>query len=150
MFVLKVLRDVASLMLFGNFNQKNSHRLLFSRASAESPRDASSAGFCEESMCLHCEAAAISCIVATRLATKVWKRFLSFRRYPKTQVLSVQNTDSSTFMSVSVLMILSSLAATTAALNSNRGIVRRLSGDSRDFPMTNEQWMRLCAFVMRR
>ena len=48
-----------------------SHRLLFNRASAESPRDASSAGFCEESTCLHCEAAATSCIVATRFATKV-------------------------------------------------------------------------------
>jgi len=48
-----------------------SHRLLFNKASAESPRDASSAGFCEESTCLHCEAAATSYIVATRLATKV-------------------------------------------------------------------------------
>ena len=43
----------------------------------------------------------------------------------------------------------SSLAATTAALNSNLGIVRCLSGDSWDFPMTNEQWIRPCAFVMQ-
>ena len=86
-----------------------SHRLSFTRASAESPRDASSAGFCEESTCLHCEAAATSCIVATRFATKVWKRLLSFWRYPKTQVLLVQNTDSSTCLSFSVLMIMSSL-----------------------------------------
>ena len=42
----------------------------------------------------------------------------------------------------------SSLAATTAALNSNVGLVRCLSGDSWDSPMTNEQWIRLCAFVM--
>ena len=42
-----------------------SHRLLFNRTSAESPRDASSAGFSEKSTCLHCEAAATSCIVAT-------------------------------------------------------------------------------------
>ena len=66
------------------------------------------------------------------------------------QVLSVQSTDSTTCMLVSLLMILSSLAATTAALNCNLGIVRCLSGDSRDFSMTNEQWMRPLAFVMRR
>ena len=125
-----------------------SHRLSFTRASAESPLDTLSAEFCEESACLHCEAAATSCIVATRFATKVWKRLLSFWRYPKTQVLLVQTTDSSTCMSVSVLMILSSLAATTAMLNSNLGILRCLSGDSRDFPMTNEQWIRPHAFVM--
>ena len=77
-----------------------SHRLSFTRASAESPRNASSAGFCEDSTCLHCEVAMTSCIAATLFATKVWKCLLSFRRYPKTQVLSVQNTDSSTCMSV--------------------------------------------------
>ena len=48
-----------------------SHRLLFNRASAESPRDASSSGFCDESTCLQSEAAATSCIVATRFSTKV-------------------------------------------------------------------------------
>ena len=45
--------------------------LLFKRASAESPRDALSAGFYLESTCLHCEAAATSCIAATRFVTKV-------------------------------------------------------------------------------
>lgn len=106
-----------------------SHQLLFNRASGESPCDALSTGFCKESACFYCEAAATSCIAATWFATKVSRRLLSFQRYPKTQVLlSVQNTDLSTFMSVSVLMILSNLAATTAALNSNWGIVRSLSG----------------------
>ena len=61
--------------------------------------------------------------------------------YFNTQVLSVQNTDSLTFMSSSPFIILLSLVATTAADSSNLGIVIAFNGANRDLPIKKQQWM---------
>ena len=54
------------------------------------PRDETSAGLISVPTYLHWSGLVASLIVCTRLATNTWKRFLSFRMYFKTVVLSVQ------------------------------------------------------------
>ena len=59
---------------FGAFIQRS----FWMNASAEVPREASSAGLDLDSTYLHCEGLESSLMIATRLATYVWKRLDSF------------------------------------------------------------------------
>ena len=54
------------------------------------PRDASSARSFSESTCLHWIGSVSSRILCTRFATNTWKRFVSFRMYFNTVVMSVR------------------------------------------------------------
>ena len=126
------------------------HLRLLINSSADKPRDASSAGFNRVGMRLQCDGELTSRILATRFATNVWNLLSTLEIYPSTQVLSVQNSDASIGISISLRIMLSSLVATTAADNLRRGIFVFFNGANLDLLLTNEQWTSFSWFVNRK
>ena len=79
-------------------------------------------------------------MTATRLATKMWYRFVSILTLHRTAVLSVQKTDFALIgNSSSLLKSLSCFTEIAAADNSRRGIVTVFNGATRYLSQTNEQ-----------
>lgn len=72
-------------------------------------------------------------------ATNVWNRRALFLIYPKTTLESVQKNSSALIHPNSSLSKLLIFTETTAAVNSNLGMVVTLVGETRDFPTTKAQ-----------
>lgn len=128
---------------FSSFNVRNAGPRIHRHSSCSPlphiPRLASSAGLRFDLMWRHWRMSECSQIVATLLATKVWKRLSVFRMYWRTAMLSVQKTESTISVPSSCLNCLSVRAAITAAHNSKRGIVCCLIGAS--FALPNRKAM---------
>ena len=115
------------------------HLVAVKKASAVSPREASSAGFNFVSTCLHCDGSEPSRIIAILFATNVRNLLSSFLMYFSTVVLLVQKCDVSMGSCSSFLISLSRLISTVAADNSSCGMEMLFKGTSLDLAIMKAQ-----------
>ena len=86
---------------------------------------------------LHCDGCETLVISGTWLAIKVRNLVVLLLMYLRTEVPSIQNTDSASFICSSFLHIVSIMLAMVAAVNSARGMVVGFKGATLAFPIMN-------------
>ena len=131
--------DMASASDFHKNGGPLTHLVAAKKASAVSPREASSAGFNFVSTCLHCDGSEPSRIIAILFATNVRNLLSSFLMYFSTVVLLVQKCDVSMGSCSSFLISLSRLISTVAADNSSCGMEMLFKGTSLDLAIMKAQ-----------
>lgn len=109
-------------------NSGHSIHLCFTRSSVFKPREASSAGFRDVGMYLHCSTYDLYLMVVTLFSTKVWNLLSSLLMYLRTDVLSVQKQVFFSGSWSSEWSISSTCTATMAAVSSKRGMVTGFKG----------------------
>ena len=99
------------------------HNVEFANIVGSAPRDMRSAGLCWVETCCHVEEEVFSCMKATLLPTKVFHRWDGPWIHVKTIVESVHKYDASIMLWRAFVTRLYNFAKSTAAHNSNLGIV---------------------------
>lgn len=121
---------------FGNVNQ-----LEGMRSSVVNHLDARSTGLYSEVTYLHFVVSVLWSVSCMRLATKTWSLLASLLMYPRTIFKSVQKYSCRLSISSSFLRKSIVCTATTAAFNSNLGIVVISVGATMALAITKEQWI---------